>query len=76
MSGNVYEWVWDWYGEYPSGSQTDPLGSPSGSNRVYVVVTVITALESLRVSYRAIQRPDVPLQLLRVSSRRSPKPCP
>ena len=34
MSGNVYEWVWDWYGEYPRASQTDPLGSPSGSLRV------------------------------------------
>lgn len=34
MSGNVFEWVWDIYGDYPSGSQTDPHGATSGSNRV------------------------------------------
>ena len=34
MSGNVWEWVWDIYGEYPSGAQTDPHGATSGSDRV------------------------------------------
>ena len=34
MSGNVSEWVWDIYGEYPSGSQNNPTGASSGSNRV------------------------------------------
>jgi formylglycine-generating enzyme required for sulfatase activity len=34
MSGNVYEWVNDWFGAYSSGAQTNPLGSVSGTDRV------------------------------------------
>ncbi|HPM78330.1 MAG TPA: SUMF1/EgtB/PvdO family nonheme iron enzyme, partial [bacterium] len=33
MSGNAWEWIWDWYGDYP-GSVTDPAGPASGSARV------------------------------------------
>ena len=34
MSGNVWEWVWDIYWDYPKESVVDPLGHPEGDHRV------------------------------------------
>jgi formylglycine-generating enzyme len=34
MSGNVWEWVYDWYAPYPSAAVTNPSGPVSGTIRV------------------------------------------
>ena len=35
MSGNVWEWVNDWYGPYSGVSEVDPVGAASGSSRIF-----------------------------------------
>ena len=58
MSGNVYEWCWDWRGDYPLGPVTDPVGPSSGNMRVMRGGSWgYTALQC-RSAYRA-QVPDI-----------------
>jgi len=62
MSGNVWEWVWDWYGTYPSEDETDPVGASSGSNRVVRGGGWSAAAgRSLRPVTRGTDNPDIRL---------------
>ena len=60
MSGNVFEWCYDWFGAYGSGSQTNPVGPGSGSIRVCRGASWADIATHCRVSYRFnLNSPDV-----------------
>ncbi len=58
MHGNVGEWVWDYYGEYPGTEETDPSGPDSGTLRVYRGGGWNDFAKNMRSAYRATLAQD------------------
>ena len=57
MSGNVWEWCWDWKGPYNNRSAMDPIGPPEGLGRIFRGGSYLNDPSYMRVSHRGFERP-------------------
>jgi formylglycine-generating enzyme required for sulfatase activity len=58
MSGNVWEWCQDWFGDYPPSAQTNPEGPSIGCYRVLRGGSWLNNPQECRVAIRLCGSPD------------------
>ena len=58
MAGNVAEMCLDWYAEYTSADQTEPVGPSSGSNRSWRGGAITSKGKGVRSAYRGSRAPS------------------
>jgi formylglycine-generating enzyme required for sulfatase activity len=79
MSGNVWEWVWDAYGAYPTPSATDPIGAANGKKRVFRGGSWVFKAQNARLASRVQFEPggrfsDLGFRLVRSVPNSTPTP--
>jgi formylglycine-generating enzyme required for sulfatase activity len=59
MSGNVWEWCWDWHDDYPAGPITNYTGAATGRKRIYRGGSYYNNLSLLQTTFRISDDPSL-----------------